>query len=80
MKVYVVYQVDHEHLSTDACWDDGWYDDYYETITDSTSIIGIYATEELAQKAVDKYGDECAYDSDIFYRVEEVLEKLEDVE
>ena len=80
MKVYVVYQVDRETHSNELCWEDGWYDDYYEDITESTSIIGIYATEELAQKAVDKYGDECHYDSDVFYRAEEVLEKVEEDE
>ena len=54
MTVYVVMKKVTESFENDACWDDGYYDDYYETEVTSEEFVGVYATEELAQKAVEE--------------------------
>lgn len=53
MTVYVVMKSITQSFENDACWDDGYYDDYYETQITSDQFIGVYATEELAQKEVE---------------------------
>lgn len=60
MVVYVVMKTTYQSFSNDACWDDGWYDDYYETEVESSELIGIYATEELARKVCEEENDKCS--------------------
>ena len=43
MKVYLVFRTTTEHHSNDLCWDDGYYDDYYEDVTVSDHLVGVSA-------------------------------------
>ena len=76
MKVYAVIRTTVSSFENDACWDDGYYDDYYETQVSSDSLICICATEELAAKIANEENDKCygPYDS-VFYVEYDVLEK-----
>ena len=50
-KVYAVIESYTRSFSNDLCWDDGYYDDYYETEVTSESIVGVYSSKELAERA-----------------------------
>lgn len=60
MKVYLVIRTITEHYSNELCWDDGWYDDYYEEVVTSEQIIGVYATPELAEKIAEREDNKCS--------------------
>ena len=78
MVVWVVIKTSVQSFSNDLCWDDGWYDDYYETEVSSDELIGIYATEKLAQKVAEEENDKCGgYDRAYCYPYE-IIEKLEE--
>lgn len=79
MKVYIVYEIERQTFSNDACYEDGYYDDYYEDVVETETVRGIYSSQELAQKAVDKLFEDEFEDYNYFvYRECEVLDKLEE--
>ena len=73
MTVYIVFRRITEYHSNDACWDDGWYDDYYEDESVNEELIGVYATKELAEQVVEKENDKCLEDN-VYYIEQEVIE------
>ena len=76
MTVYVVMKTTTQCFENDACWDDGWYDDYYETEVTSEEFIGIYATEELAKKVAEEEDERCSgYLDKAYYFPYEVVEE-----
>lgn len=78
MKVYLVFRTTTEHHSNDLCWDDGWYDDYYEDITVCEHLVGVYATRELAEQIAEREDNKCGGEDRAYYVECEVLE--EDIE
>lgn len=75
MTVYVIIKSTLQTFENEACWDDGWYDDYYETQVTSEELIGIYASEELAKKVTEKENEKCdGYYATVYYFPYEVIE------
>ena len=76
MTVYVVMKCTTQSFENDLCWDDGYYDDYYETEVTSEELVGIYSSEELAKKVVDQEDEKCGgYLDRVYYFPYEVIEK-----
>lgn len=65
-KVYIVIHSTTERFSNDLCWDDGYYDDYYETEVNSEEIISVYSNYEDAQKEADRLNNESAWDDNYY--------------
>lgn len=80
MTVYLVFRTVTEHYSNDLCWDDGYYDDYYEDITVSEELIGVYATKELAEKVAEREDNRCGGEDHAYYTEYEVLEEVSEDE
>lgn len=76
MTVYLVFRTITEHHSNDLCWDDGYYDDYYEDITVGEELIGVYATKELAEKVAEREDNRCGGEDHAYYTEYEVLEEV----
>ena len=76
MKVWVVIKNIVHRIENDACWDDGCYDDYYETEIDSEELVGIYATEELAKQVVEQLENRFDIYDSVSYFEYEVIESL----
>ena len=77
MTVWVVIRYWTQSFENESCWDDGYYDDYYETEVSGEELIGIYASEELAKQVKEKEEEHSSY---IYDRVEyfpyEVVDNL----
>lgn len=79
MIVYVVMKHITYTFENDACWDDGYYDDYYETEVNSEEFIGIYATEEEAKKAVETEDERYSgYMDHAYYFAYEIQDTIEE--
>ena len=76
MIVYLVFRTITEHHSNDLCWDDGYYDDYYEDITVGEELVGVYATKELAEKVAEREDNRCGGEDHAYYTEYEVLEEV----
>ena len=62
MTIYIVIGTSVQYFDNDLCWEDGYYDDYYETEVESKEFIGAYLTKEQAEKVVDEVENKNAYD------------------
>lgn len=59
-KIYVVVEAIEESFDNDLCWEDGYYDDYYETTVTSTNYLAFFTNKEEAEKC-SKYLNEERY-------------------
>ena len=57
-KVYAVIETTDQHFDNDLCWDDGYYDDYYETVITCTNYLAFFATEKEANKCSEYLNNE----------------------
>lgn len=74
MVVYVVFKATYESFSNDLCYEDGYYDDYYETEVTSNQIIGIYSNYEKAKKVEEEENNKCLGRDEVYcipYEVED---------
>lgn len=75
MTVYVVMKSITESVENDACWDGAYYGNYYETQVTSEEFVGVYATEELAQKEVERIQSTfTGYLHEAYYFATEIIE------
>lgn len=72
-KVYIVVNSYTQHFENDLCWDEGYYDDYYETEVVSTEIVAVYSNFDKAQKEADRLNEQASYDENYYVAEYEVL-------
>lgn len=58
MKVYAVVEVIEQSFDNDLCWEDGYYDDYYETKVVSTEYLAFYSSKKGAEKCAEYLSNE----------------------
>ena len=67
MKIYAVVEDIEESFDNELCWEDGYYDDYYETKVNYIDYLGFFSNKKEAEKC-EKYLEE----RDHFVRVIEI--------
>lgn len=57
-KIYAVVEQIEQGFDNDLCWEDGYYDDYYETVVTSTDYLAFYSTKKEANKCSEYLNNE----------------------
>ena len=63
MNAYAVIENQEHSFETDACYEDGYYDDYYEGSVTSTEYIAFFSNKKEADKCSKYLNDEQGMDT-----------------
>ena len=50
MEIYAVMEVTEQTFDNDACYEDGYYDDYYETTVSQADYLAFFTNKKEAEK------------------------------
>lgn len=84
MKIYRLYYLEQEYISSDYIDEDGYIDDYYDNYVDHDITLGYFANTKAINKWIDEHEDGCGnvvvadekmcYDEDLQFEEIEVVE------
>lgn len=84
MKIYRLYYLYQEYISSDYIDEDGYCDDYYDNYVDHDITLGYFANTKVMNKWIDEHEDDngnvvvadekLCYDEDLQYEEFEVVE------
>lgn len=75
MKVYIVLEISTTSIPSEASYDDGYYDDYYDYEFSETSVVAVFSNEESAMKCVEDLSIKRS--NDFIFIVEDVQDSYE---